>query len=340
MNRKPDPYGRDATRPYHIPLKGWWQIAKRVVSKASRDNLSVVSAGCAFYALFAIFPALTATISLFGLTTDPATVERQFGMLGAVLPEQAYDIVIEQIRRIAETSGQTLGWSLVVSLAIALWSANLGTQAMFSALNIAYGEPERRSILRFYLSAIGYTLIGILGGVVMLIAIVYVPILFADAGYPEEFERLVRITRWPILAVLTLLFLALIYRYGPSRRSAKWHWVSVGSVFATFVWLLASVGFSYYVANFANYDRMYGSLGAVIILLFWLYLSFYIVLLGAEINAELELQTAQDTTRGKPKPMGKRGAFVADNVAGGPKGETPLVSPIGLDHVKAKPGAQ
>lgn len=299
MNRKSDKLGRERMRFYQIPLKGWWEITQNVVLKIGRDNLSVVSAGCAFYALFAIFPALTAAISLFGLTTDPATVERQFGALAAVLPPQAYGIVIDQIRRIAETSGQTLGSGLVVSLVIALWSANLGTQAMFSALNIAYGEPERRSILRFYASAIGYTIVGILAVVVMLFAIVYVPILFDDAGHLETYETIVRATRWPAIALLALLFLAFIYRFGPSRPSAKWQWISVGSVFATLLWLLASVGFSYYVSNFANYDRMYGSLGAVIILLFWLYLSFYIILLGAEINAELEQHTGQNTPSGK-----------------------------------------
>jgi membrane protein len=296
MNRKPDPLGRDATRAYHIPLKGWWQILKDVLSKAASDNLSVVSAGCAFYALFAIFPALTAAITLYGLTADPDTVERQFSMLKVVLPPQGYEIVIEQIRRIVETSGQTLGWGFGVSLAIALWSANLGTQAMFSALNIAYGEPERRSLLRFYLSAIGYTILGILGGVAMLFAIVYVPVLFADAGHPQAFETITRIVRWPAFALLTLFLLALIYRFGPSRASPQWRWISVGSVFATLVWLLASVGFSYYVSNVANYDRMYGSLGAVIVLLFWLYISFYIVLLGAEINAALEKHALQETT--------------------------------------------
>jgi len=295
MNRKPDSLGHEATRLYQTPLKGWWQIVQRVAVKVGRDNLSVVSAGCAFYALFAIFPALTASISLYGLTTDAATVERQFSILETVLPPQGYEIVIDQIRRIAETSGQTLGWSFGVSLAIALRSANLGTQAMFSALNIAYGEPERRSILRFYLSAIGYTILGILGGVGMLFAIVYVPILFDDAGHPELYERIVRIARWPVFVLFTLFLLALIYYFGPSRRSPKWRWVTVGSVFAALVWLLASLGFSYYVSNFANYDKMYGSLGAVIVLLFWLYISFYIVLLGAEINAQVEQRAADST---------------------------------------------
>jgi membrane protein len=321
MSGKPDPYGRDARRPYHIPLRGWWQVVQRVWTESGRDNLSVVAAGCAFFALFSIFPALSALISIYGLTTDAATVEQQFGIFAGLLPGQAYDVVIEQIRRIAEASGQTLGWSLALSLGLALWSANAGTQALFAALNIAYEEPERRNLFQFYLSAFTFTLMGILGGVIMLLAIVYVPILFAFAGFSHGFEMFVRVARWPFLAVFVLCLLALLYRYGPCRRSAKWHWVSVGSVFATMVWLLASAAFSLYVSNFAHYDRTYGSLGAVIILLFWLYITFYIVLLGAEINAELELQTAMDTTAGSPRPIGKRGAFVADHVAGGPGGD-------------------
>ncbi len=338
MNRKPDPYGRDATRPYHIPLKGWWQVAQRVWSESNRDNLSVVAAGCAFFALFAIFPTLSALIALYGLTADPATVEQQFGMLKSVLPPQAYEIVIEQIRRVAGASSHSLGWGLVFSLGLALWSVGNLIQAMFAALNIAYEEPERRGTLQFYLSAFGFALLGIISGVLMLLAIVYVPILFANAGFSSEYELLVKLARWPFLALFVLSMLALLYRYGACRRSAKWHWVSVGSLFAMVVWLIASAGFSLYVSNFANYDRLYGSLGAVIILLFWLYISFYIVLIGAEINAELELQTAKDTTAGTPRPLGERGAFVADHVAGGPDGNKRPVSPVTRDPAAAKPG--
>ncbi|MBK5199721.1 MAG: YihY/virulence factor BrkB family protein, partial [Methyloceanibacter sp.] len=207
MNRKPDPFGRDATRPYQIPLKGWWQVAQRVWSESNRDNLSVVAAGCAFFALFAIFPALSALISLYGLTADPATVEQRFGMLGSVLPTQAYDIVIEQIHRISAASGGTLGWSLAVSLGLALWSANAGTQALFAALNIAYGEPERRSFVQYYLNAFTFTIIGILGGVVMLLAILYVPILFAVTGYSHAFELVIGAVRWPFLALFVLSML-------------------------------------------------------------------------------------------------------------------------------------
>ena len=265
-------------------------------SESNRDNLSVVAAGCSFFALFAIFPALSALISLYGLTADPTTVEQDFGMLGSLLPTQAYDIVIEQIHRISATSGRTLGWSLAVSLGLALWSATAGTQALLAALNIAYEEAESRSLFQYYLNAFTFTIIGIFGGVIILLAILYVPILFAFTGYSHDFEHVVSVVRWPILALFVFSMLALLYRYGPCRRSANWRWVGVGSLFATTLWLIASSAFSLYVSNFANYDRIYGSLGAVIILLFWLYISFYIILLSAEINAELELQTAKDTT--------------------------------------------
>ena len=255
MNKDPDPFGRDATQPLLIPARGWSQVVQRVYSESVRDNLSVVAAGCAFYALFAIFPALSALISLYGLAADPTNVDQNFGMLAYVLPNQAYNMVIEQIRRVAEASDHTLGWSLLISLGLALWSANAGAQAMFTALNIAYEEPERRSLFHFYLSALTFTLVGIFGGLVMLIAIVYVPILFAFVGFSSEFEFLVRVVRWPFLALLVLGLLAVLYRVGPCRSSAKWRWVSVGSVFAMAVWLLASAAFSIYVSNFANYDK-------------------------------------------------------------------------------------
>jgi membrane protein len=334
MSRKSDPYGRDATRPLLIPLKGWWQVARRVWIESGRDNLSVVAAGCAFYALFAAFPALSALIALYGLTADPASAEQPFDMLSSVLPPQAYEVVIEQIRRIAGASNQSLGWGLGFSLGLALWSVGNLVQALFAALNLAYEEPERRSMLRFYLSAFGFALLGIVSGVLMLIALVYVPLLFAYAGFSSVFESLVKLLRWPVLALLVLVSLTLLYRYGPCRHSAKWRWVIAGALFATAFWLIASAGFSYYVSHFANYDRIYGSLGAVIVLLFWLYISFYIVLIGAEINAQLELQTARDTTRGRPRPMGKRGAFVADHVA---RRTRRPQSAVAADPEKAKP---
>jgi uncharacterized BrkB/YihY/UPF0761 family membrane protein len=183
MRRKPDPYRRDARRPYHIPLKGWWQVAERVWSESSGDNLSVIAAGCAFYALFAIFPGLSELISLYGLTADPTTIEQQVGGFASVLPVEAYNLVIGQVHRLAEASGKLLGWSFVVSLALSIWSVMSLTQAMFAALNIAYDEPECRGLLHYYLSAFIFALLGIVGGVIVLLAIVYVPILFDYAGY-------------------------------------------------------------------------------------------------------------------------------------------------------------
>ena len=273
--------------------------------ESGRDNLTVVSAGCAFYALFAVFPALSALIALYGLTTNPASVEQQFDMLSSVLPPQAYGIVIEQIRHLTESSNSSLGWGFILSLGLALWSVSNLTQAMFAALNIAYEEPERRSLLRFYLSAFAFAVLGLLSGVVMLFAIVYVPILFAYAGYSHAFELLVKVARWPLLALVVLTFLGAALPLWPVPPQRQMALGERGIAVRHGMWLIASAGFSFYVSNFAHYDRIYGSLGAVIVLLFWLYISFYIVLLGAEINAELELQTAQDTTRGEPRPLGQ-----------------------------------
>ena len=312
MNRKSDQAeegtaepGAGARKPpvaakHSGPLNKFWAVLKDVGLRTGRDHLSVVSAGCAYYALFAIFPALTASISLYGLTANPENVERQFDVFSTVLPPQAYTILLDQIKRIAGTSGQALGWSFVAGLLVALWSANHATQAMFSALNIAYGQRERRGFVHVYLAAVGYTFIGIVGVAAMLFAIVSVPILFDDTGHPQAFQTVVTYLRWPVFFLLTLFLLALIYRFGPSREDPEWRWITPGSVFATLVWLLASLGFSYYVSNFADYDRMYGSLGAVIILLFWLYMSFYIVLLGAEVNAAIERHGGQRTAKTEP----------------------------------------
>lgn len=329
-----DPYGRDAEHPLQIPFKGWGQVARRVWTESARDNLSVIAGGGAFFALFAFLPALAALILFYA----PTTKELQLGILSLVLPPQAYELVVEQSGNIADASDGALGWSLVASLGLALWSITALTQAMFSALNVAYEEPERRGLLRFYFNAFFLGVAGFLGGALILIAVVYVPIAFNKVGYTTDFERFVVLVRWPVLASIMFIWLACLYRYGPSRRAAKWRWVSVGAALATVAWLIASAGFSLYVSHFADYDKFYGSLGAVIVLLLWLYLTFYIVLLGAEINAELELQTAQDTTVGKPQPMGMRGAFVADHVAGGSQGHMRPVSLVMPNPTLAKRG--
>ncbi|MEE9587375.1 MAG: YhjD/YihY/BrkB family envelope integrity protein, partial [Hyphomicrobiaceae bacterium] len=191
MSFRPDPYGRDATHPFQIPLKGWRQVAQRVWAESVRDNFFVIAAGCAFFALFAIFPVLSGLISFYGLISDPATIQLQFSLLGLVLPPQAYEMVVEQAKRLFEVSSSTLGWSLAASIGLALWSVTASTYAIFCALNVAYEETERRSMLRFYLRAFIFAVAGIFGGVVALLSVVYVPVAFAFTGYPADFERFV-----------------------------------------------------------------------------------------------------------------------------------------------------
>jgi membrane protein len=316
MTGKPDPYGRDATRPYHIPLKGWWQVAQRVWTEASRDNLTVVAAGCAFYALFAIFPALSALTSLYGLTTDPATVEKQFSMLSSVLPAEAYDIVIEQIRNLAASSNRALGWSFGLSIGLALWSVMSLTQAIFAALNIAYEEKEKRGLVSFYLLAVLMTFGALLVALCALAATAAVA--FLQRLLPQaSLAALIagKVAGYGLLASAGALIASIVYRFGPSREDAKWKWITPGSLFTAVTWLLLTVAFGFYVAHFTNYRASYGSLGAVVALLTWLYLSAYAFVIGAELNSEIEHQTAKDSTTGAPKPLGSRGAWAADNVA-------------------------
>lgn len=307
--------GQSARRPHHIPLRGWWRVFVRVFRESQRDNISVVAAGCAFFAVFAIFPAISALVAIYVLWADPTTIQSHLSIVEPLLPPQAYSILLEQTRRIVGSASANVEWGLAVSLAIALWSASRGTGTLVAALNVAYEEREERSWFVLTARNIAFTIAGIIALALAMTALVYVPILFALVGLSATLELFVKVLRWPLLAVVIIVGLAVLYKYGPCRRAAQWQWVTVGSVLAMIMWLAASAGFSLYVEHFADYDRVYGSLGAVIVLLFWMYLSFYAVLLGAEINAELEHHTEYDTTIGEGRPMGERRAWVADHVA-------------------------
>lgn len=289
----------------------------RVFRESQRDNISVVAAGCAFFAVFALFPGISILVSVYVMWADPATIESHLSIVEPLLPPQAYSILLEQTRRIIGGASANLGWGLGLSLAIVLWSASRGTATLVAALNVAYEEPERRSWLVLTARNLGFTIAGVVALALAMTALVYVPILFALFGLSDTLELFVKVLRWPLLAAVIVMGLSVLYKYGPCRRAAQWQWVSVGSVLAMIIWLVVSAGFSLYVEHFANYSRIYGSLGAVIVLLFWLYLSFYAILLGAEINAELEHHTDYDTTVGEERPMGKRKAWVADHVADG-----------------------
>lgn len=306
--------GRLAAQPQEIPARGWRDILLRVYGRIGEDNLSLVAAGIAFYGLLALFPALAAAVSIYGLVSDPAQVEQQFGAVGGVLPQEAQGLVAGQLHRIASTSSQALGWGLFGGLALALWSAAAGVKALMTALNVTYDEPERRGFLRFNATALLLTLGAIVFALISLALIVALPALLGNLGLGEVARVAVSALRWPLLAAAVLVGLAVLYRYGPSRDRARWQWVSGGAAIATVLWLVVSGLFSFYVSNFAGYNETYGSLGAVVILLMWFYLTAFIVLLGGALNAEMEHQTRQDTTEGESRPMGERGARMADTV--------------------------
>jgi membrane protein len=312
--RADDGHGRSADRPGEIPARGWWDVLMRVKDDISRNNLSLIAAGAAFYAFLAIPSALTSLVSLYGLVFNPADVQRQIESMQGVLPGESVQLISGQLQNITSGSNSKLGIGLIVSLLIALWSARSGTSSMITALNISYGEAEKRSFVRFQMVALGLTAGVVLFAVVALALIAVLPAIIDLLPFGGFGKTLAAIIRWPILLALLMVCLAAIYRFAPSREEPRWRWVSWGAVVATVLWIIGSALFSLYVGKFASYDKTYGSLGGVVVLLMWLYLSSFIVLLGAQLNAEIEHQTARDSTTGRQQPMGTRGARVADTV--------------------------
>lgn len=307
--------GRAADRPGRIPWPGWKAVIRRTFREAISDRVSLVSAGCAFWATLSLFPAITMLVFLYGLAFDPATVEPQLQVIARFVPSAAFELISNRVHQLVMQRQGTLGLGLVISTAITLWSSATGTKSLLSALNMAYEEQEQRSFLRFQLVALALTLCAFLGAIIAIALLVFLPAVISFLGLSSHAKVLLRIAGLVVLLVFMLLSLALLYRYGPSRRQAKWHWVTPGSLLATFLWLAASALFTVYVADLANYDATYGPLSAVAAIMMWFWVTIYAVLLGAELNSELELQTARDSTEGPPKPMGQRGAYVADHVA-------------------------
>lgn len=306
--------GRHADSPGEIHAPGWKDILARVWSAIGEDRVIAIAAGVTFFVLLAIFPAIAALVALYGLFADPQTITAHIESLGDVLPGGAIDVLRDQIERVSSQVGRTLGLTFAAGLAASLWSANAGMKALFDALNVVYGEEETRSFVRLTLQSLLSTVAAILFLLVALGAIVVIPILLSHLGLAGYAGTLVRLGRWPALFVIVTLGLALLYRYGPDRERAKWRWISWGSALAALLWLAASMLFSWYTANFGSYNETYGSLGAVIGFMTWIWISAIVVLLGAELDAEMERQTARDTTTGPPRPMGERGAWVADTV--------------------------
>jgi len=304
--------GREATSPWQIPSAGWKDILWRTYQQLNEDRLLAVAAGVVFYGLLALFPAITAFVSFYGLFAKGATINQHLSAIADVVPQGAYGIIEEQIDRIVAKGDVKLSFGFAFGLGLAIWSANAGIKAIIDALNVVYDEKEKRSFIRLNLISLCFTL-GAIAALLMAIgAVVVVPLVLARFGLGGMSETLLALLRWPALFVLVLLGLAILYRFAPSRREAKWRWITWGSAVATIGWIAISILFSWYAANFGSYNKTYGSLGAVIGFMTWIWLSVTVILLGAELDAEMERQTECDTTVGPPKPIGERGATVAD----------------------------
>jgi membrane protein len=312
--REKDSHGRGADRPSEIPALGWKDILIRVWKNIGSDRVIVIAAGVTFYIILALFPAIAALVSLYGLFADPNTISNHLSSLAGILPQGAIDVVGGEVTRVASQGQKSLGPAFVIGLLTAIWSANAGMKALFDALNLVYDEQENRGIIKLNLLSLTFTTGAILFLLIALGAIVVLPLALGYLGLSSQAAQIANILRWPALVLVVGLAVAVLYRYGPDRAKPRWRWVTWGSAFATVTWLGASMLFSYYAAHFGNYNKTYGSLGAIIGFMVWIWLSVIVILIGAEINAQLEHQTAKDTTTGTPKPMGRRRAQMADTL--------------------------
>ena len=274
--------------PKKIKGSGWKQILIRVKDRIAEDHLTIVAAGVAFYSFLAIFPALITLLSIYGLAVDPQQAEQQITQLSGMMPEEAYSIIKERVENFLKTSGQTLGWGTALGILVSLWSANAGTKSLFMGVDIAYDTKNDRGLIKQNALTLLFTLGFIVTLVLSMALIVIFPAIVHLLSLPGTLESLVNWLRWPLLAAVVVVVFSLIYRYAPYRKAPEFKWVFVGAGVATLLWLIASWGFSFYVSNFGNYGEMYGSIAAVVILLLWLYLTSFIILLGAELNASIE----------------------------------------------------
>lgn len=306
--------GREAVAPLDIPALGWRDIAWRIVQSVPEDRIFATAGSVAFFTLLSFFPAVAVIVSLYGIFADASTIGGHLALLGGILPEGVIGLIRDQVATIVSKQTQALSTAFAIGLGTALWSANSGIGALFDALNVVYGEKEKRSILRFYATTFLFTMGAILFVIVAIATVVVLPILLRLLFIPWSAEIVLSVARWPLLLAIVMAGLTLVYRFGPSRRRAEWKWVSLGSVAAALGWIVTSMAFSWYVASFDSYNKVYGSLGAGVGFMVWIWVSIVIVLIGAELNAEMEHQTARDTTAGGERPLGARGATMADHV--------------------------
>ncbi|TBN14024.1 YihY/virulence factor BrkB family protein [Agrobacterium cavarae] len=306
--------GRDAEAPQDIPAKGLRDVFWRVVKAIMADRVTLIAAGVTYFMLLSLFPALGALVALYGFVADPTAIMAHIGFLAGVFPPGSFDLIMNQLTSLTQQATSTRSLAFFGGLLVAIWSANSGMKALFDAMNVSYQEDEKRSLVRLNLLSLGFTFCALVVAIILIAAIGVLPAVLKYLWLDDWQEFLARLARWPFIILVFGCGISMIYRYGPSREEAKIKWLSWGVVFSTVLWLVASVLFSFYLENFANYNATYGTLGALIGLMVWVWISVVILIVGAEINAELEHQTRKDSTTGSPKPMGERGAYVADTV--------------------------
>lgn len=306
--------GRDAEAPHHIPVKGWKDILFRVKDEIAEDHLGLIAAGVAFYGLMALFPAIAAGVALTGIFTEPGWIVDQVESMSGLLPQEATQIILDQATAVAGSEEGGLGLAAFFGIAIALYSASKGMASLIEGLNVAYDETEKRGFFRLTITKLALTIFLIFGVIVAASVSVAIPVTLKFVGLGEGTEILIQAFSFIALLFLATAGLAVIYRKGPSRADAKWRWITPGAVVAILLWAAGSFAFGIYVSNFGSYNETFGTLAGAIIMLMWLWLSAYIILLGAELDAEIEAQTKVDTTTGAPQPMGERGASKADNL--------------------------
>ena len=306
--------GRRAESPTAIPPKGWWDIARRAFDNVIEQNVVILSAGIAFFAMLALFPALGAMVTVYALIADPGDVAEHFAALSAILPPDVASIIGRQLEKLTGEQRPSLGAGLVFGVLFAIWSARRAVDALVRAVTVAYEEPETRGLVRMVVTTYALTVGAILLLVTTVALLVALPTALAWLPLSGPLSLAVRAGGWVIFFAVVMFALGVLYRHGPPRRSARVRWLSPGTLVATVLWVLGSAGFSIYVQGFGNFNETYGTLGAIIVLLLWFFLGAYSIVLGAVLNAEMEHQTARDTTVGERRPMGERGAFVADTI--------------------------
>jgi membrane protein len=312
IGMSPPGHGRPSGNPLQISWTGWKDILRRTYMRTGEDRLLATAAGVVFFGLLAIFPAITALVSFYGLFANPATIGADLQTLALMLPEGSFQIVQDQIARVLEKGNTALGATFLFGLVLAVWSANAGVKAVIDALNVVYEEREKRSFMRLNLLALALTTGGIGALSLMVSAVVAFPLALDHVGLAPESQFIVSLARWPLLFAVLLAALGVLYRFGPSRPPVRWRWLGIGALTAALLWIIGSTALSWYLSNFGNYSATYGSLGAAIGLMMWMWMSAIIVLCGAELNSEIERQSGPDSTFGRPMPLVAREATIAD----------------------------